>query len=339
MRRKVIMLLCCSTYFLACLGVAGCQSRKIAKETGMAVESKTAVKTASLLVSEEISLEGFEPEQFSYNPVDNLPVMISKKGDTYSVYERKGTYEWFKKVSYSCGKNEILDTFVYSTDGKMYCVRKRYEKDKRYQKKVLVRQNLMRGNKDGTLKEITLKNLGIKEIKDIRFEGTALAITFSDRSVKFYNIEERYALGADKIRGEAGKDVFYDFCYFTASSSSSGEPMIVDYDIRSGEKIKSFLLTDKSKSIRSVYLANYHENLYIMTEYGLYVGNYTDNIFYCRVKREDLEIEDLESLFFVRAARDNTLYYAWKDEKFRVHLAQINIPEKTKDSVFIEAKL
>ena len=48
---------------------------------------------------------------------------ISKKGDTYSVYERKGTYKWFKKVSYSCGKNEILDTFVYSTDGKMYCVR------------------------------------------------------------------------------------------------------------------------------------------------------------------------------------------------------------------------
>ncbi len=81
------------------------------------------------------------------------------------------------------------------------------------------------------------------EIKDIRCNGTSIAITYQYGNVKIYNLLERQAFGGSSISGMPGENIFYDLHYLTIETKKTTEEIYLrDYDIRSGEVTHTFPL-------------------------------------------------------------------------------------------------
>lgn len=353
MKRKWMSALYCGTYFLACVGFAGCQSKEVIQDSEQlsyqdtikqvsnqsSVVTGASIEDSQTMTQREISLEGLEPKQFLYNYVDNIPALIVQSKNTYTLYTLGKKNTWEKISSWKCKSSQTLDTFTYSPDGTLYCVCKQYEQNKQFKQKLMVGQKVFRCKKDGSMQEIKLQKIGLKEICDIRFAGTALAVTHADHSVVFYNILEKRALGDDSVRGEPGVNIFYDHCYFSLMNSPSGECLLADYDMRTGTILKTFALGDASVSAQEIKITNYHEKMYVLTPSGLYTGLYTDNALLNQAGLAELKLADLGRVKYFQAARDDVIYYAKEEDNGKLRYMKVNILEKKKDSVFIMAKL
>lgn len=338
MKKKTLNLIYFATYASLCIAFLGCDQQDFTKQTGASGNSasKSAIQTETFTVSgnsvqedsslspEEISLTGYIPEFFLYNSVDNTLAIITRQGQVYTLYTLlKGT-GWEKYASWKCKEHEVLDTFAYASDGALYCFRKNF------QKKELKKQELVKCKKDGNFQTIQLQKLGSTEVTDIRFSGTALALTYKNQRVKFYNIAEKLALGSSSIKGLTGTNLFHDYHYITQETSKdSDSPLLTDYDIRSGEVNRSFSLeTPAETEDFPIHLTNYRKKLYLLTPAGLYTGTCDDSSLLRQAGWEDMQISSPDALCYFQAARDNTLYYAWKDDRQKLHLLQGTVPEK-----------
>jgi hypothetical protein len=324
MKKKWLHILYYSTYLFVCLGFIGCHvntKNKVADSSGADVSGSALSNSSSQTVSAtepiDISLGGHKPEQFVYDSVNNSLAMVTCRSRKYTLYSLENDDStWKKEANWTCSKGELLDTFTYGADGSLYCCRKKYKKGK------LKKQAFIKLKKNGTSQVIHLKKLGSAEIKDIQFSGTALALTFADNSVKFYNIAEKEALGSDSIRGQAGKNIFYNYHYITKKISSSDTAQLTDYDIRSGQADKSFPLEGDSE------VSNYRENIYLLTSEGLYLGLYTDTILSKQADLEELQIPSVKKVIYFQGTRNHVLYYAWKDKESRIFLKKSSVSEK-----------
>lgn len=64
------------------------------------------------------------------------------------------------------------------------------------------------------------------EIKDIRCNGTSIAITYQYGNVTIYNLLERLAFGGSSISGMPGENIFYDLHYLTIETKKRPKKFI-----------------------------------------------------------------------------------------------------------------
>lgn len=305
--------------FAALLILTGC------RDEGSTIAEEAAPTPAN--TAAEIDMEGHTAECFLYNSMENSLSMITKDKHNYSLFVWHGEGGWSAPVtSWKCKKKEALENFVYSTDGTLYACKKQYENKK------LIGQTFVKLRKNGTQQTISLKNMNQVgsenyNITDIKFDGTALALTYACGTVKFYNIEEGQALGAASIRGTAGRNMLYDFHYLTETiDQDSQRPSLKDYDIRTGEVTKTFPLGEPGQTDMDIQLTNYRDKLYLLSPNGLFSGSCTNSILYKLADRDSLPLPEENRILYFQAARDDMLYLAFLDGSSRVHLYHFTLP-------------
>lgn len=272
--------------------------------------------------------DGITIHEFFYDPTKNTICFISRTGNTFQLFLLGIDNIWKPSTKWNVSAKDDLVHFVYSTDGKLYaCMKTTQDK--------LMTQRLVRLKKDGTLSKIQLKALekvpkisgrASHNITDIRFSGTALAITYQNTAVKFYNIEEGQALGASSIRGEAHHNIFYKYHYISSANvKNSSSLLLKDYDIRTGEQDHIIYLNDTDKHNREFWLDNYREKMWLLSVDGLFTGKYTDSRFQKVLTWEETALPEVCSVQKLLASRDNILYVAYLDDNDITHLIHIDV--------------
>lgn len=272
-------------------------------------------------------------EAFAYNAVKNSLCAISHAHRTYRLYSLGQNGSWNTPLQWNVSPDEELLHFVYDPDGKLYACRKTTRGKKS-------RQSLVRLHKNGRITSIILNDLekvpktsydknrkakGIRnphDITDIRFSGTALAITYRSHAVKFYNIAEGQALGPDSVTGAAGQNIFYDLHYLSPGTSTNSDMLQLNYyDIRTGET--EYTADIPSSSRHTIWLANYRDNVCLLTSNGLYTGTCTDKTF---TRKLSFILPSGIRILSLQAARDDVIYIAWMDEEDAPHLTSLTAP-------------
>lgn len=260
---------------------------------------------------------------YTYNAVKNTLCVISHTKNTYRLYSLEVDDCWSRPRQWKVSPGEELLHFAYDPDGNLYACRK-----SRHGKKIS--QSLVRLHNNGRITKIMLKDLekvpktsdtGIShDITDIRFSGTALAITYRNHAVKFYNIAEGQALGADSVTGTAGQNIFYDLHYLSPGTRAHSNTLrLTYYDIRTGEK--EYACNIVSTSRRAIWLANYREKVYLLTSDGLFTGNCSEAAF---TKKLSFSLPAGIHILSLQAARDDIIYFAWMDGSGSPHLTKLN---------------
>lgn len=227
-------------------------------------------------------------------------------------------------------KNETLDNFSYNTTGALFACLKTH-KNNQLQKQDVVR---LRGNGDIEslsligLKNVTLQNKSpsLTEIKDLQCFGTSLAITYQYGAVKIYNIAEKQALGASNITGSDQHSIFYDLHYLTITKdTSSQEILLYDYDIRSGEVVRSFPLGGSGQDSRDFHLSCYQNQICLVSEKGIFTGPCTETILTKQLDYKDLQLPVKHRITYCQAARDDTVYIGYETPDSAFHLQKFTI--------------
>lgn len=293
--------------------------------SGPAIQSRN-------IVSSMISLDGISPDFFAYNMASNSLTLISRSETTYTLYRLRADgslqdpgIHWRIPDDYS------LDNFVYGPDGSFYAVLKYYDKKGKTHGSLVLLQN------KGTYKTVELKDLNEipdtkldsyvkkkgkksnRSITDIQFSGTALAITYSNYAVKFYNISEGMPLGDTSITGTAGHNVFYNNLFITTGLTYGRKGTLNYYDIRNGEKQNSIHMDD------ILYVTNYREKLYLLTKDSILEGRTTSTSFSKSVSIQGLSLPSKTQNLELYAAREDKLYLVYRDSREQTLLYQIDL--------------
>lgn len=265
----------------------------------------------------EICMDDLSDGNIAYNPSENSLSLWTCKERNYQMYTLKKNNEWFGPVvTWKAPKNAIYDNFVYGSDGSLYACRKNYSGHK------LEKQCLIRLRKNKKVTSISLTNLPKKEIKDISFSGTALALTFSDYSVRFYNIAEGQAFGDSHIKGCSEKNILQQYWYFTQErEKTSGQMLFKSYDIRTGEAGKSYPLGTS----QFVPVSNYREKLYVLLPSGIYTGTPEGTSLSKQMDYSSLSLPENARIACFQAARDDMIYLGYYDEKQIFHLRIVTL--------------
>ncbi len=297
----------CILLFLFLL--SGCQNE------GQTIAETTA--PAPSAAPSEISMGSLSGNYFAYNPLENSLSLWTHTKKTYHMYTLKRNHQWFGPVvSWKAPKNCIYDNFVYGSDGSLYACQKKFYKN------TLQNQTLIKLRKNKKVSKIPLSSLPKKEITDISFSGTALALTFCDNSVRFYNIAEGQALGASNIKGCSGKNMLQEHFYFTEEkNATTGEAALISYDIRTGEVQKTYPLGIRN----TVPVSNYREKLYLLLPSGIYTGNTKEASLFKQTAFSSLGLPENARITFFQAARDDTLYLGFYDSKQIFHLRIVTL--------------
>lgn len=316
--------------------MAGCDTKTNTVSTGN--DSTGSSHTNTQKVSVEIPLGSHRAKAFAYNPAENTLTLFERKHNTYYACQLQADNTWATARScWTVKKDFVLDNFTYSPDGLLYACKKRY-----HTKGHLIRQSFVRLTGHGKIQSVPMKKLnqtpkaapntsspkknGIAEVLDIKFSGTALAFTYKNHAVKFYNIAEGQALGSAGIHGEAGLNAFYNCHYICAASdSNTRKNTLGNYDIRSGDLAHSITFAGDKNRTMPYFLKNYRDKLYLLCEDGLFCGTYTGNSLQ---KRTDLSFPDISSaprLKYFEAARDDILYIVYQDDNANLHLYRLSV--------------
>lgn len=288
--------------------------------TGCENEEPTIAGTATptpKTVPAEISMGSLSVSNLAYNPAENSLSLWTHNKKTYRMYTLKEDNQWFGPVvSWKAPQNCIYDNFVYGSDGSLYACQKKFSKN------VLQNQVLIKLRKNKKVSKIPLTNLPQKEVTDISFSGTALALTFSDGSVRFYNIAEGHALGDSNIKGVSGKNILQEHFFFTEEkNTSTGEVALKSYDIRTGEVQKTYPLGIGNM----VPVSNYREKLYLLLPTGIYTGDTKESSLFKQTDYSSLSLPEGARITFFQAARDDTLYVGFYDSKQTFHLRIVTV--------------
>lgn len=313
--------------------VVGCQEKSSEVIT---TEAETSVSGPSVqirnIVSSPISLDNVSPDFFAYNMASNSLTLICRFENTYTLYRLCADGELQTPgISWRIPKDYTLDNFVYSPDGSFYAVLKYYDKKGKTHNSLILLQNR------GTYKTVKLKDLNKipdtemdsyvknkgkksdRSITDIQFSGTALAITYSNYAVKFYNISEGMPLGDTGITGTSGHNVFCNNLFITTGLTYGRKGTLNYYDIRNGEKQNSIRMDD----ILSV--TNYREKLYILTKDSIWEGQTTSTSFRKSVSISGLSLPSKTQNLELYAAREDKLYLVYRDSQEKTLLYRIEL--------------
>lgn len=293
--------------------------------SGPAVQSQN-------IVSSMISLDDISPDFFAYNMASNSLTLISRFENTYTLYRLRADGSLQNPgIHWRIPDDYTLDNFVYSPSGSFYAVLKNYDKKGKTHGSLVLLQN------KGTYKTVPLKGLNDipdtkldsyvkkkgkisdRSITDIQFSGTALAITYSNYAVKFYNISEGMPLGATSITGTSGHNVFYDNLFITTGLTYGRKGTLNYYDIRNGEKQNSIHIDD------ILYVTNYREKLYILTKDSILEGRTTSSSFNKSVSIHGLSLPSKTQNLELYAAREDKLYLVYWDSQNQTLLYQIDL--------------
>ncbi len=307
-------------YLIYCLTVLcfliGCSAGDTTDTAGSG-QTAAGSKDAPVGSAEEISLGKYTVAALLHNPASNELTLIRRKRHTYSLYVLETGDVWSPcQASWTVKKGSSLDNFVFGPSGVLYAVRKEP------QKKKSPAQTFLRLDHNGKFTPVTLQDLdrSEQEIKDIQFSGTTLAVTFSDRKAKFYNIKEGAALGAANIKGTPGKSAFQQHNYITVSWKDSRGVYALDFtDIRFGENIRTLSLKPAAVS-DFCFLSNYRDRIYFLCGDGIYKGPVKDENLTLMVDYASLDLPSSCRVTSLIAARDDKVYITWLDEKKKLHL-------------------
>lgn len=293
----------------------------------------------------EIDTQICSADTLLYNPTNDTLSSVQKEKNNYTLSTWKPENGWTTGVaSWKTKKNEVLDNFSYNTTGALFACLKTY-KNKQLQKQDIVR---LRGNGDiQSLSLIGLKNVSLQqksssitEIADLQCFGTSIAITYQYGTVKIYNIAEKQALGAGNITGTDKHSLFYDLHYLTIiKDTSSQEILLYDYDIRSGEIVRSFPLGGNGQDSRDFYLSNYQNQLYLVSRKGIFTGSCTETVLTKQLDYKDLQLPNQHHITYCQAARDNTLYLGYTTSDSSFHLRKITISPQEDDALMPDTQL
>ncbi len=266
-----------------------------------------------------------------YNPAKNAICLIRQSGKRLQLSVLGVDDAWVSSTEWTVPANAGLSHFVYGTDGKLYACLTDAGKKKTGQKLVRLRKN-------GTISEVPLTDLekapettrdaAIKKkgtstpqtITDIKFSGTALAITYQNNAVKFYNVEEGQALGASTLRGEPHQSIFYKYHYLTSYAKKSTALRLRDYDIRTGILEHTMIPAAPDCTDRDFYLSSYKENIWLLSADGLYTGSFADPCFRRILSLEETGLPKIKSLQLFQAARDHVIYISYAGDDGALHL-------------------
>lgn len=271
-----------------------------------------------------------------YDPMDNVLSQIQHTGRIYTRSSWQTEKGWTTEVEqWKTKKNYILDNFSYNTNGALYACQKKWKKGK------LISQCLVRLRSKGKIQKIRLTDLNrlsassapgkrIPEITDIQCCGTSIAITYQYGSVKIYNLAEGQALGASTITGTPGKNIFYDLHYLSiATKKGTPDILLRDYDIRSGEITRSFPLGGAGQNTADYYMTNYQNDLYLLTNRGLFAGQCSESTLTLLLRHSDLKLPERSRIVYLQASRDESLYLGYKTSKGEFRLRLITTPDRS----------
>lgn len=313
--------------------IVGCQEKSTEVIT---TEAETSVSGPSVqrrnIVSSLIPLDNVAPDFFAYNMATNSLTLISRFENTYTLYRLRADGSLQNPgISWHIPTEHTLDNFVYGPNGSFYAVLKSYDKKGKTHGSLVLLQN------SGAYKTIPLKGLNEipetkldsyvkkkgrkndRSITDIQFSGTALAITYSNYAVKFYNISEGMPLGDTGITGTSGHNVFYDNLFITTGLTYGRKGTLNYYDIRNGEKQNSIDMDD------ILYVTNYREKLYILTKDSIWEGRTTSTSFQKSVSISGLSLPSKTQNLELYAAREDKLYLVYQNNQEKTLLYRIEL--------------
>lgn len=260
----------------------------------------------------------------TFNPAANELAILCRKGRTYSLYCLETGDIWSPCQSkWTVKKGCTLDNFVFTSSGALYAVEKKPAGKKKFS------HTFVRLYNNGKRKSVNLQGLDklLPEIQDIQFSGNTAAILFADNKVRFYNIKEGAALGAN-ITGTPGRSVFHNKDYITVTRKHSRLLYNLNFtDIRFGENIRTITLKPAANS-DACFLTHYHDSLYFLCGDGIYGGEMKEKSLPLLVSYASLELPSSCRVTSLIAARDDKLYITWLDEKKKMHL-QYCMPQKS----------
>ena len=205
----LLFFLCCTAFLL----IFYIESDKPITKKKQTAAKTTADKPTSISYC-VTSLSDEEESTLIYHPTERVLSQFIRKKNQYirNIWDEKSG--WTTNVeSWKIKKSETLEHFSYNTNGALYACKKKWSKSK------LVKQSIVCLRNNGNIKNINLIHLNNKqnmdEIKDIRCNGTSIAITYQYGNVKIYNLLERQAFGGSSISGMPGENIFYDLNYLT----------------------------------------------------------------------------------------------------------------------------
>ena len=216
----LLFFLCCTAFLL----IFYIESDKPITKKKQTAAKTTADKPTSISYC-VTSLSDEEESTLIYHPTERVLSQFIRKKNQYirNIWDEKSG--WTTNVeSWKIKKSETLEHFSYNTNGALYACKKKWSKSK------LVKQSIVCLRNNGNIKNINLIHLNNKqntdEIKDIRCNGTSIAITYQYGNVTIYNLLERLAFGGSSISGMPGENIFYDLHYLTIETKKRPKKFI-----------------------------------------------------------------------------------------------------------------
>lgn len=268
-------------------------------------------------------------EEFIYNPAGSSLCAITHSRHTYRLLVLEPDGQWTASSRWTTSSGEELLHFVYNGDGALYACRRTIRKSSG--------QALVRLRKNGRISKITLRDLnqvpktffdtrmkkkGQKvshDITDIQFSGTALAVTYGNYAVRFYNIAEGHALGSAALTGSARQNIFYDHHYLALDKkSSSASPRLKNYDIRTGELEQTIPLPALPQG--EIRLSHYRERVWLLCGNTLCAGTFPEMSLSQEQVLPSSVLPAGSRIHSINAARDDVLYLSYRDSTMTLHL-------------------
>lgn len=107
--------------------------------------------------------------------------------------------------------------------------------------------------------------------------------------------------------------------------TSSQEILLYDYDIRSGEVVRSFPLGGNGQDSRDFHLSCYQNQLYLISEKGIFTGPCTETVLTKELDYKDLQLPMKHRITYCQAARDDTIYIGYETLDSAFHLQKFTI--------------
>ena len=136
------------------------------------------------------------------------------------------------------------------------------------------------------------------EIKDIRCNGTSIAITYQYGNVTIYNLLERLAFGGSSISGMPGENIFYDLHYLTIETK---------------------------KTTEEIYLGN---TLYVLTPRGLFRGECKSSSLQKLLAFCELQLPPQSNILTMFSGSADSLYLVIKEADGSKSIRLIHLPSQ-----------
>ena len=319
----LLFFLCCTAFLL----IFYIESDKPITKKKQTAAKTTADKPTSISYC-VTSLSDEEESTLIYHPTERVLSQFIRKKNQYirNIWDEKSG--WTTNVeSWKIKKSETLEHFSYNTNGALYACKKKWSKSK------LVKQSIVCLRNNGNIKNINLIHLNNKqntdEIKDIRCNGTSIAITYQYGNVTIYNLLERLAFGGSSISGMPGENIFYDLHYLTIETKKTTEEIYLrDYDIRSGEVTHTFPLGSFAQKKEDFHITNLGNTLYVLTPRGLFRGECKSSFLQKLLTFRELQLPPQSNILTMFSGSADSLYLVIKGADGSKSVRLIHLPSQ-----------